>query len=615
MSEKRFNTRIVNKHDTEVNWSKSSLIPLQGEVIIFDIDDNYSYERIKIGNGAQNVNELPFYAGSWEDLSNRPFGSEGITTIEWDGDITGLPVSSDGTVYKVSDLKPTSTEIIGGKLSFSRGNVETITADVITEYGYITSVYYNTILINTSNGSAYNHELNVTLPEPGIYIQKNTYNQLLSLSYGHEEIHQLDEKYIPDTIARVADVSDQISTTIGEIPVPLQADWNESDDTSLAYIKNKTHGVEKVDVVVIEEQEVTFTLSESLYMAEVLGTFLHEPEMVDENGFTIIWDGEVYQKSLIVFDEGYFVGNIFIFTGDESHNTGEPFLFMCNPNACIVACQQSEGMVHTISLSYSVENVQKLDIKYLPSDVAFKYDIPAMPTIPTNISAFVNDAEYVALIKGDEQTFEFVRDETYSGDHFEWNAFDYYKVSDMAPLYDDVTAVKGTWMANGNVSTQTNIIAGTSCYYAGHAIVVVEPGSCTLSNIVFNAPSAGIYFKKSSDTYYQTALSMTFARKCISDNIIPDNIARIPKVTNVTLYATSWAGDANPYSQVVTINGVTVNSKVDLQPTALQIVDLQNNDIALMAENDNGVVTVYAIGGKPTVDYTMQALITEVAIV
>lgn len=88
-----------------------------------------------------------------------------------------------------------------------------------------------------------------------------------------------------------------------------------------------------------------------------------------------------------------------------------------------------------------------------------------------------------------------------------------------------------------------------------------------------------------------------------------------PKCTTITLSASAWTGDTNPYSQVITINGIDVNSKVDLQPTAYQIVEMQNNDIALMAENDNGVVTVYAIGGKPTVDYTMQALITEVTVV
>ena len=90
------------------------------------------------------------------------------------------------------------------------------------------------------------------------------------------------------------------------------------------------------------------------------------------------------------------------------------------------------------------------------------------------------------------------------------------------------------------------------------------------------------------------------------------NTINAPKTTTVTLSASGWSGSSNPWSQVVNINGVTANSKVDLQPTASQIVELQNADIMLMVENDNGTTTVYAIGGKPTKAYTMQALITEV---
>lgn len=89
----------------------------------------------------------------------------------------------------------------------------------------------------------------------------------------------------------------------------------------------------------------------------------------------------------------------------------------------------------------------------------------------------------------------------------------------------------------------------------------------------------------------------------------------LPRITTVTLPASGWTGSANPYSQVVAVNGVTANSKIDLQPTAQQIVSLQDADIALMAENNAGTVTFYALGGKPSVDYTMQVLLTEVAYV
>ena len=62
MSEiKTFQTRIINKHDTEAKWNeKIDFIPNQGEIIVYDIDDNHNYERIKIGDGISTVNELLF---------------------------------------------------------------------------------------------------------------------------------------------------------------------------------------------------------------------------------------------------------------------------------------------------------------------------------------------------------------------------------------------------------------------------------------------------------------------------------------------------------------------------------------------------------------------------
>ena len=84
------------------------------------------------------------------------------------------------------------------------------------------------------------------------------------------------------------------------------------------------------------------------------------------------------------------------------------------------------------------------------------------------------------------------------------------------------------------------------------------------------------------------------------------------KMTTVNLIAENWIGDNSPYSQVINVNGVTSNSKLDLQPTAAQLSELQNDDIALMLENNSGTVTAYALNYKPISDYTMQVLITEV---
>jgi hypothetical protein len=89
----------------------------------------------------------------------------------------------------------------------------------------------------------------------------------------------------------------------------------------------------------------------------------------------------------------------------------------------------------------------------------------------------------------------------------------------------------------------------------------------------------------------------------------------LPRVATITLAANKWSGSAEPYSQQVTIATATTASKIDLQPTAQQIVSLQNAEISLMIENNGGVFTCYALGNKPTIDYTMQVLIQEVAYV
>ncbi len=61
MAENKIKTRIQLKHDTEAHWEQATNFkPLLGELIIYDKDDSYSYERFKIGDGVTLINDLPF---------------------------------------------------------------------------------------------------------------------------------------------------------------------------------------------------------------------------------------------------------------------------------------------------------------------------------------------------------------------------------------------------------------------------------------------------------------------------------------------------------------------------------------------------------------------------
>lgn len=86
------------------------------------------------------------------------------------------------------------------------------------------------------------------------------------------------------------------------------------------------------------------------------------------------------------------------------------------------------------------------------------------------------------------------------------------------------------------------------------------------------------------------------------------------KIANVNLLAENWIGDASPYSQIVEIDGVTENSQVDLTPSVEQLVIFHDKDLGFVTENEDGIVTVYAIGQKPENDYVIQVTITEVDI-
>lgn len=87
------------------------------------------------------------------------------------------------------------------------------------------------------------------------------------------------------------------------------------------------------------------------------------------------------------------------------------------------------------------------------------------------------------------------------------------------------------------------------------------------------------------------------------------NAGESARLTEIFLPASGWKGADSPYAQAVTVEGVSVNSKVDLQPSPAQLLGRR---LALMAENDQGVVTVYALGDKPEGDLLVQATLTEV---
>ena len=84
-------------------------------------------------------------------------------------------------------------------------------------------------------------------------------------------------------------------------------------------------------------------------------------------------------------------------------------------------------------------------------------------------------------------------------------------------------------------------------------------------------------------------------------------------VKQISLPAASWMGAESPYTQTVTISGITANSKVDIQMDATSLgVLIDSGTSAIWMENNNGTITAKCIGDKPNADMTVQVTITEV---
>ena len=84
-------------------------------------------------------------------------------------------------------------------------------------------------------------------------------------------------------------------------------------------------------------------------------------------------------------------------------------------------------------------------------------------------------------------------------------------------------------------------------------------------------------------------------------------------IATLTL-STEWNGIASPYTQAVPVSGYTVTAytKVDLvaNPAVIEAM-LDSRTDEIMIVNENGYLTAYAIGGKPTTALTVQAGLYE----
>jgi hypothetical protein len=136
---KTLNGRVMQKHDTEENWNKATdFVPKAGEIIIYDADTTHKTPRIKVGDDATYVNNLPFLMD--------------YTTVSTVSNPVTLSVNNANSIINVSN-----------------GGVNLIINNSVMSNTVIPGTYYTvTAPINRALGKL---KVNFTVNNPSIYVK------------------------------------------------------------------------------------------------------------------------------------------------------------------------------------------------------------------------------------------------------------------------------------------------------------------------------------------------------------------------------------------------------------------------------------------------------------
>ena len=186
MAETILNTRVQLKNDTEAKWNlATSFIPKAGEAIIYNPDANYTYARIKIGDGKTTINKLPFAVGAIADWTENDTNKPGY--IEHKPKLgTAAAVNISETVDYNELTVPTGRAITDYLSEKDFGSVKSVTltagsgislnsSDAITKSGTRTITNTGVIGIKGDSENAYRTgNVNLTKANIGLNNVDNT---------------------------------------------------------------------------------------------------------------------------------------------------------------------------------------------------------------------------------------------------------------------------------------------------------------------------------------------------------------------------------------------------------------------------------------------------------
>ncbi len=228
-----------------------------------------------------------------------------------------------------------------------------------------------------------------------------------------ETVYPLDERFIPNSIMRTADVDAAVETALeGKV---AQSDLAVNDETDPSYVKNRTHHVEHdyFDPVEVAGSDIVWSRTADEYQGEPISTsqnvwaFASSFEANAGDVFIIQW-GEYGTYECVAEDLSVITGDTvdsgIIFLGNQSlypssikpelaYDSGEPFCATIQGNSgWYFDARMSQTPTDSVVVTQDRRTVYPLDDMYIPETVARKKDI-----VQSDLS--VNDESSASYVK------------------------------------------------------------------------------------------------------------------------------------------------------------------------------------------------------------------------
>ena len=311
---------------------------------------------------------------SWDTLENKPFYENTPESITYDGNKDGKVIVEQ--MVKVSDKILTIEDIVGGTITLNNeGDIITIvvTEDQVTS-GVGGIVFCDAIITiaDINNTSDIAPE---TYPETGTYFMDNEGLYIQSFTAAGATIKTLDEKFIPDTIARVSDVSEQIAN------ISVTSSWNDLTDKPFG-----EEGIAPItwDGVVGDRVTGTYTAGGTLPFVKVSDKVFTVDELMPASVIITMPDGSIEASKLDAMGAPFTVDGLMYFVagsvivisevkenyelnGDTAvfHETGTYFMDF---NAVGLT-------ISNVTLTFPGGGIKTLDEKFIPDTIVRESDI------------------------------------------------------------------------------------------------------------------------------------------------------------------------------------------------------------------------------------------------